>query len=196
MPDINPDADFIQTMHIYMVSYAIHHAKTEDLKRRLREYYHHINDGCYGNDDLALNVLSSRLQVDVCMCNASAWEIWGQLAEFSGTELSEMVHDDLVIKCCFTAQLIWLCADSNYKKHIVANSISCGSPHPNLTSDAPELSEAVFHVIKGLKSCHHFTFNACVGIDRMYHIIHIKNETAFAELQQLGMSPFRCNEPQ
>ena len=135
--------------------------------------------------------MNSRLEVD--NASASAWELWGQLAEFSGTELSEMVHDDLVIKCCFMAQLIWICADSNYKKYIVASSISCGSPHPNLAKDAPELFDAVFHAIKGLRSCHNFTFNACVGIDRMYHIIHIKNEAAFAELADGKMSPFRCN---
>ena len=185
--------DFVNIMQIYMVSHAIHSAKDTMFRSRLRELYGPDMSRVHNN--FYLDALVTRLgclELEKC-ANAGvhgAWEIGGELAGFPGREVSRMVHDDRVLKSCFMAQAIWVCADSNDKKNIVSMQILSGMPHPRLEINAPELLSPLSAVVDVLGACKHYIFVACPGFDKLLHMVHIADEAKYNEYYESGFTPF------
>lgn len=185
-----PYPDFLHVMQIYTVSHAIYQSKCDLFKRRLRAYYHQLSqDKSSGNFRMVSEVVSSMFNAGL----DGAWEMGGNLAGLSGQEVSASVKDDRVLKACFFSQVLWLCADDDLTKNIVAMSILSGSPHRKLDTDAPRFSKHVHEVLSVLGDCPEYTFKACPGFDIILHLAHIRNEVLYEDNRQSGFCPFQAS---
>jgi hypothetical protein len=186
--------DFVNIMHIYIVSHAIHNAKDIKFKTELRQHYRNeILASVNSNRPIDLKtrlgnplLLTSGVHLEI----NDLWELGGTLAGQSGSEVSKMLQDDRVIKACFMSQVVWVCA-SNGSKDLIAATVLSGKLHPELEIFAPKLLSIVQQVLHVLGTCPEYIFDACPGFDKMLHIVHITDEVKFSEFSKRGFTPFR-----
>jgi len=187
--------DFVHVMHIYMVSHALFQATCEDtFKRHLRTHYSTIGQ-------LASSSSKYQEELHEVVCRHGkhmldkglhdAWAMNGNLAGMSGNEVSVTLKDDSVLKACFFAQVLWMCASDDLTKNIVAMSILSGSPHRQLESHVPLFSRHVHDILNVLKACPEYVFKACPGFDIVLHLTHIRSQEKYEENCQDGCCPFK-----
>jgi len=190
--------NFVHVMQVHKVSHAIYQAKCKSFKNRLRTHYHEIHDlinlpASSRKCQDVLNELTSRLGHIQPLVEAgidSAWTLGADLAGLSGEEVSMMVNDDRVPKACLFAQVLWLYADDDVAKNMVAMSILSGTPHRMLESYAPQVASQVHQVLNVLHSCPSYAFKACPGFEMTLHVAHITNEDMYNEFCEKGLCPF------